>query len=293
MARDPRPLKAKLDAICERFRGVMGYSLYHTRHNHRIDHRGDEIFPTASTIKVAVMSKAMEEIDAGRLNYAEKLPITPDDLRDGSGLLQFYKENQSVEVKMLLHLMITVSDNTATIMLARRLGTVEVNRHLERLGLRNTKLLALHPPDDAELKALRDRWGMGMCTPNEMVQLLDAIRNYKAASPAACERMLRIMSHQYYDDLIGSSVPPWGVACTKSGAISRSRSDVGIVYAPSGAYILAVYTKEAEDTRWTPENEGEVAIREVAHAVWRFYHPRDSWRAPKNAEKYAAGYGGA
>jgi Beta-lactamase class A len=228
MARDPRPLKAKLDAICERFRGVMGYSLYHTRHNHRIDLRGDEIFPTASTIKVAVMSKAMEEIDAGRLNYAEKLPITPDDIRDGSGLLQFYKENQSVEVKMLLHLMITVSDNTATIMLARRLGTVEVNRHLERLGLRNTKLLALHPPDDAELKALRDRWGMGMCTPNEMVQLLDAIRTYKAASPAACERMLRIMSHQYYDDLIGGSVPPWVVACTKSGAISRSRSDVGM-----------------------------------------------------------------
>jgi beta-lactamase class A len=126
-----------------------------------------------------------------------------------------------------------------------------------------------------------------------MVQLLDAIRTYKAASPAACERMLRIMSHQYYDDLIGSSVPPWVVACTKSGAISRSRSDVGIVYAPSGAYILAVYTKEAEDTRWTPENEGEVAIREVAQTVWRFYHPRDSWRAPKNAEKYAAGYGGA
>ena len=224
MARDPRPLKAKLDAICERFRGVMGYSLYHTRHNHRIDLRGDEIFPTASTIKVAVMSKAMEEIDAGRLNYAEKLPITPDDIRDGSGLLQFYKENQSVEVKMLLHLMITVSDNTATIMLARRLGTVEVNRHLERLGLRNTKLLALHPPDDAELKALRDRWGMGMCTPNEMVQLLDAIRAYKAASPAACERMLRIMSHQYYDDLIGSlCLRGWSPAPSRGRLAARAR----------------------------------------------------------------------
>ncbi|GIV08672.1 MAG: hypothetical protein KatS3mg019_0763 [Fimbriimonadales bacterium] len=293
MARDAKPLKAKLDALCERHRGVMGYSLYHTKYNHRIHHRGDEIFPTASTIKVAVMTKAMEEIDAGRLNYSERLPITPDDIREGSGLLQFYKENQSVEVKLLLHLMITVSDNTATIMLARRLGTVEVNRHLERLGLRHTKLLALHPPDDAELKALRDKWGMGMCTPNEMVQLLDAIRSGKVASPAACDRMLRIMSHQYYDDLIGSSTPPWVVACLKSGAINRSRSDVGIIYAPSGAYILAVFTKENEDTRWTPENEAEAAIREAAQTVWRFYHPRDPWRPPKNAEKLAVGYGGA
>ncbi len=290
MAPDPRALKAKLDPICERFRGVMGYSLYHTRYNHRIDRLGDEIFPSASTIKVAVMTKAFEEIDAGRLRYSEKIPILPEDIRDGSGLLQFFKENESVEVRMAIHLMITVSDNTATIMLARKLGTVEVNKHLQRLGLKHTRLLALHPPDDIELKTLRDKWGMGMCTPNEMVALLDAIRTNKAATPASCDRMLRIMAHQYYDDLIGSSVPPWVVCCLKSGAINRSRSDVGIVFAPSGAYILAVYTKEAEDTRWTHDNEGEQAIREVAREVWRFYHPRDPWRPPPGAEKLACGY---
>ncbi len=286
MALNPTRLKAKLDAICERFRGVMGYSLYHTRHQHRIHRLGDEIFPTASTIKTAIMAKAFEEIDAGRLNYNEAIPIQPDDVRDGAGLLQFYREKQSVPVKMLIHLMITVSDNTATAMLARRLGTVEVNRYLQRLGLKHTRLLMLHPPDDEELKALRDRWGMGMCTPNEMVELLDAIRTGRAGTPAACERMLRILAHQYYDDLIGSSVPPWVVAATKSGAINQSRSDTGIVFSPSGVYILAVYTREAEDTRWTPDNEGEVAIRAIAREVWRFYHPREKWQPPAGAERY-------
>lgn len=290
MAPDPKRLKTRLDTICEKFRGVMGYSLYHTRYEHRIDYLGNELFPTASTIKVAVMSKAFEEIEAGRLGYSEKLPITPEDIRDGSGLLQFYKENQSVEVKLLLHLMITVSDNTATIMLARKLGTVEVNKHLQRLGLTHTRLLALHPPEDAELKALRDRWGMGVCTPNEMVALLDAIRTNRAGTPSACERMLRIMAHQYYDDLLGSAVPPWVVCASKSGAISRSRSDVAIVFAPSGPYIVAVYTKEAEDTRWTPDNEGEVAIRAVAREIWQFYHPKERWSPPKGAERLATGY---
>jgi beta-lactamase class A len=286
MAPNPARLKATLDSICERFRGVMGYSLYHTRHQHRLNRLGDEIFPTASTIKTAVMAKAFEEIEAGRLRYDETLPITPDDVRDGAGVLQFFREKQSVSVKLLLHLMITLSDNTATVMLARRLGTLEVNRYLERLGLKHTRLLMLHPPDDKELKALRDRWGMGMTTPNEMVELLDAIRTGRAGSPAACDRMLRILSHQFYDDLIGISAPPWVVTATKSGAIERSRSDTGIVFSPSGAYILAVYTKEAEDTRWTPENEGEVAIREVARAVWRFYHPRDKWQPPTGMERY-------
>lgn len=287
MAPNPARLKAKLDAICERFRGVMGYSLYHTRYGHRLNRLGDEIFPTASTIKTAVMAKAFEEIDAGRLSYNETLPITPDDVRDGAGLLQFFREKQAVPVKMLLHLMITVSDNTATVMLARRLGTVEVNRYLERLGLKHTRLLTLHPPEDLELKALRDRWGMGMCTPNEMVELLDAIRTGKAGTPTACDRMLRILSHQFYDDLIGGSVPPWVVAATKSGAVERSRSDTGIVFSPSGAYILAVYTKEAEDTRWSPDNEGEVAIREVARTVWQFYHPRERWQPPTDMLRYS------
>ncbi|GBC92396.1 Beta-lactamase CARB-6 [bacterium HR15] len=287
MSPNPARLKAKLDAICERFRGVMGYSLYHTRYQHRLNRLGDEIFPTASTIKTAVMAKAFEEIEAGRLNYNESIPITPDDIRDGAGLLQFFREKQSVPVKMLLHLMITVSDNTATVILARRLGTVEVNRYLERLGLKHTRLLMLHPPADLELKELRDRWGMGMCTPNEMVELLDAIRTGKAGTPAACDRMLRILSHQFYDNLIASSVPPWVVAATKSGAIERSRSDTGIVFSPSGAYILAVYTKEAEDTRWSPDNEGEIAIREVAREVWRFYHPREQWQPPMGMERYS------
>jgi len=289
MAPNPARLKATLDAICERFRGVMGYSLYHTRHQHRLHRLGDEIFPTASTIKTAIMAKAFEEIEVGRLRYDETLPITPEDVRDGAGVLQFFREKQSVSVKLLLHLMITLSDNTATVMLARRLGTLEVNRYLERLGLKRTRLLMLHPPDDKELKALRERWGMGMTTPNEMVELLDAIRTERAGSPAACDRMLRILSHQFYDDLIGTSAPPWVVTATKSGAIERSRSDTGIVFSPSGVYILAVYTKEAEDTRWTPDNEGEVAIREVARAVWRFYHPRDKWQPPTGMENYASG----
>jgi beta-lactamase class A len=289
MAPNPARLKATLDAICERFRGVMGYSLYHTRHQHRLHRLGDEIFPTASTIKTAIMAKAFEEIEVGRLRYDETLPITPEDVRDGAGVLQFFREKQSVSVKLLLHLMITLSDNTATVMLARRLGTLEVNRYLERLGLKRTRLLMLHPPDDKELKALRERWGMGMTTPNEMVELLDAIRTGRAGSPASCDRMLRILSHQFYDDLIGTSAPPWVVTATKSGAIERSRSDTGIVFSPSGVYILAVYTKEAEDTRWTPDNEGEVAIREVARAVWRFYHPRDKWQPPTGMENYASG----
>lgn len=279
-------LQKELNEICAGFKGVMGYSLYHARHKHRIHRLGDEIFPTASTIKTAIMGKAFEEIAAGRLKYEDTLPIEPKDIRGGAGLLQFYRAGISPTIKELIHLMITMSDNTATIMLARKLETVAINDWLKRLGLKQTRLLALRPDSDAELVELNTRWGMGMCTPNEIVALLDAIRTGKAGTPAACDEMIRILSHQYFDSLIASNCPPWVTVASKSGAVERSRSDTAIVFAPSGDYVLAVYTKQAEDTRWTPANEGEQAIQKIAQKVWKFYHPKERWRQPEGMEKF-------
>jgi beta-lactamase class A len=279
-------LQRELNEICMRFKGTMGYSLFHARHKHRIHLLGDEIFPTASTIKTAIMGKAFEEIAAGRLNYADSLPVQPKDIRGGAGLIQFYRAGLSVTIKELIHMMITLSDNTATIMLARKLETVAVNDWLKRLGLKQTRLLALRPDSDPELVEMNARWGMGMCTMNEMVTLLDAIRTGKAGTPAACDEMIRILRHQYFDGLIACQYPPWVTVASKSGAVDRSRSDTAIVFAPSGDYVLAVYTKEAEDIQWTPANEGEQSIRQIAQKVWAFYHSQERWRRPEGVEKF-------
>lgn len=216
-------LQKELNEICTNFKGVMGYSLYHARYKHRIHRLGNEIFPTASTIKTAIMGKAFEEIAAGRLKYEDTLPIQPKDIRGGAGLLQFYRAGLSPTIKELIHLMITMSDNTATIMLARKLETVAINDWLKRLGLKQTRLLALRPDSETELVELNSKWGMGMCTPHEMVSLLDAIRTGKAGTPADCDEMIRILSHQYFDGLIPSQCPPWVTVASKSGAVERSR----------------------------------------------------------------------
>ncbi len=275
-----RRLKAELDALAKPVKGIVGYSLYHTRQNHRIALNGDEIFPTASTIKVAVMGKAFEEVTSGRLGYLDKLAIAPDDRRGGAGFLQFYKDDAKPEIKELIHLMITVSDNTATIMLAKKLGVVAINEWLSRLNLKDTRLLSAIPPEEKELLALREKWGMGMATPNEMVALLDAIRTNKAGTVAACEAMIRILTHQYFDDLIAAQSPPWVPVASKSGSIDASRSDIAIVFSPSGPYILAVYAKEIEDRRWSKENESQKMIKAIARKVYQHYHPREKWSPP-------------
>jgi beta-lactamase class A len=284
--REGGKLKAELDGIADGFHGVLGYSLHHLKRNETIERRGDELFPTASTIKLAVLCTAMDKNQKGEIGYFETRPLTKEFVRGGAGFLQNYKEGTKVELKELLHLMITVSDNTATAMMVRWLTAMEVNGWLDRHGLKQTRLLSQLPEGETALRKLSEQWGLGVTTPNEMRTLMEMILDGRAGTPAACDEMHRILNHQYFDNLIAGEAPPWICVASKSGAIDESRSDVAIVHSPSGDYVLAVYTKQAQDQKWSRENEGEQSIRAIARAVWRYYNPKVKWSPPPGVEKF-------
>jgi len=281
-----RSLQAQLEGIATGFRGVLGLSFHHLKRGDRIELRGDELFPTASTIKIAVMAAALEKCQQGKLGYYEQREYTEADKRGGAGFIQFYKPGTKLELKELLHLMITVSDNSATAMLVRWIGAMEVNAWLDRQNLRRTRLLTQIPEAETGLRRLAEDWGLGVTTPNEMLGLMERLLDGRAGTPAACEEMRRILSHQYFDEGIPSQIPPGVCVASKSGAIDRSRSEAAIVHSPSGDYVLAVYTRDNADTRWARDNEAEEAIRAISRAVWRHYHPRHRWTPPPGAEKF-------
>jgi beta-lactamase class A len=181
-------------------------------------------------------------------------------------------------------MMIYHSDNTATMNLREFLGQKNVNDWLAANGFKTTRILNGKKCDELGLRPLQQKWGLGMTTPNEQVKLFDMILDNKAGSKAACERMQRILSSQYWDDCILSQVPPTIQAGAKSGAINASRSDVAFVYSPGGTYVLAVYTKENEDKSWGQNNEAENAIRKIASLVWKHYNPTHPWQPPDGWE---------
>jgi beta-lactamase class A len=281
----PRPaapaLAAQLDAIAAPFRGRMGYSIHFRRKNERIERNADEAFPTASTIKLAILCSAMEKIDRGEWKYSDTREYKEIDKRGGAGFIQNYKIGTKLELKELLHLMITVSDNTATAMMIRWLTPKEINGWLDRHGLKNTRILSQLPPEEIELRKLADKWGLGVTTPREMVSLMEQIADDKAGSPTACDEMQRILTHQYFNDLIAKQFPPWVSVASKSGAVNQSRSDVALIHSPAGDITIAVYTKDNVDQSWTDSNEAEVAIKKISAAVWKFYNPKVKWTQPK------------
>lgn len=149
-------------------------------------------------------------------------------------------------------------------------------------GFKQTRLLNGKKCDELGLRPLQRKWGLGMTTPNEMARLLELIRDGKAGSPASCDRMMRLLSHQYWDDYIASQVPPMRAA-NKTGAIDGSRSDVAIVTAPAGEFVFAVYTKGQADESWSKANEGDRVIRTLAEIVWRHFDPEKTWAPPPGA----------
>lgn len=288
---DLQSLEHDLNQMCFAFHGRMGYSLKLLKTGRQISFNGDERFPSASTIKTAVMVAAVQMVDEGKLKWTDQRELPPMKGREASMWSYHFPEKFKLNLDGLVNLMITVSDNTATITTRDWLGTMNINHRMEALGLKNTKILGNAPKDEKLIWRLRGMFGMGMTTPNEMNRLFELIYQGKAASPAGTERMLRILGNQYWDDFIGNSVPPTVPIYMKSGAITRSRSDCALVLS-SNPYILTIYTDSQKDRRWAADNEGDVTIRKAATRVWSALHPSQPYTPPPGAERFAPTGGG-
>ena len=262
------------------FHGNFGYCLRDLKTNKTVSENGNTIYPTASTIKTAVMVEAIDQVDEGKLKMTDHHPMPPKNMQEASMWCYFLVPGTEPDLDGYMNLMITVSDNTALITLRNWLTPQAVNARMMKLGLQNTKVLRSYPGDPADLAALNKKWGMGMTTPNEMNKLFDLIATDKAASPAGCDKMLRILSHQYWDDVIGLSIPPTVRFASKSGAVDHSRSDNAIVFGPR-PYILNLYTKDNLDASWGAHNEAETLLRNEAVLVWKMMEPRDPYQLPK------------
>ena len=103
------------------------------------DINADEIFPTASIIKLPVLVELFRSIEKNQLTIYDEMPLTEYYRSEGSGSLQFKAANSTYTIDKLARMMITESDNSATNMLMARLGSMtDINSALRQWGLKHT-----------------------------------------------------------------------------------------------------------------------------------------------------------
>jgi beta-lactamase class A len=277
----------RLKARISSFRGVMGVAARNLDTGETLLVDADTRFPTASVIKLAVMAEVYQQIAEGRLKRDTTLSLADDMKVGGSGVLGRLHAGTPLTVPDLLALMITVSDNTATNMLIGLVGTQAVDDRLVSYGLKDTKLFRPTFRDGKPdvFPELEKEFGLGMTTPREIALLMERIAEGRIVDRVTCDEMLATLRQQDELTMIPRSLPEDAVVANKTGTDSEKvpdsrgvnrhiRGDVAYVTAPGLRYVVAILTRQVEDTRWSVDNEALTTGAEVSRMIYDHYRAR-------------------
>lgn len=275
-------LTEKLVNALTGFHGNVGVYVRNLKTNRVASVNADSIFPTASMIKVPIMCGIFDKVSKGEIKFDQEL-VYRDSLKYDDGIVGSLQDSTRIQLPKVVHLMISLSDNTGSLWLqAMAGGGATINKWLETNGFQNTRVNSRTPGR----KQAQATYGWGQTTPHEMAELLALIRNGKAVSPDASERMYRYLGMQFWDGEAISQIPPYIKTAAKSGAVNQSKSEALIVNAPHGDYVFCITTKNQEDQQWKKDNEGYKLIRKVSEIIWNHFEPKSKWKPLADSGKW-------
>ncbi|MFN8583369.1 MAG: serine hydrolase [Gemmatimonadaceae bacterium] len=238
----------------------------------------DELFPTASTIKIAVLAELYRQHEraAGGGAGARLTDLYTVDAKDvvgGSDIMAGLTPGVSrITNRDLATMMIAVSDNSATNVLIDRVGMDAVNAWLSQLGLTHTRLRR-HMMDVKAAQEGREN----TATPHELVTLV-ALHRGQVLKSLTVDYFAMLGTHK--DSYIPRLLPTDVTVANKPGDLDAVRNDAGIVFVPNRPFAIAVMTTFGRD-----ERASELAIARNARAAWMLFD--------RLGKRFPVGTGGA
>jgi beta-lactamase class A len=273
-AADTAGLRAVLERAIDGYAGTVGVSLRVLQSGQAISIRAGEPFPSASLIKLPVLVALLAEVNAGNIGLHEPIAMLARDRVGGSGVLKHMRSGHLLSVEDAAWLMITISDNTATNLLLDKLDIRTVWDRMEALGLPRSKIHSKTfrretslAPDSSAL------YGLGVTTPDEIVQLLTLLHAGTAVSPALDALALEILRANQDGNMLVRGLPADVAVAHKSGSIERARNDCGIIYAPAGPLAICVMTRDNPDRSYAVDAEAHLLIARIGREVFRHFNP--------------------
>lgn len=250
-------LRARVQAVDARLDGVLGVYVRDLATGATVELRPDEVFPTASSIKLAVLYELYAQADEGRVEVAE-VTRPPVPRVGGGGILQELGDRVSLTWRDLAVLMIGWSDNEATNVLVRRVGLDAVNRRLDAVGLPRTRLRR----QMMDLEAAR-RGDENVSTPREMARLAEIVAKGEGLAPERAKDLLAVATVPDEGSHFRRGLPEGVRTISKPGALEGVRCEAAWVDVPGRPYSAAIMTAYLRR-----EADGEAAIAEISTAVY-------------------------
>lgn len=266
-----KKLNTQIQELIRGFNGEIGVYVKSLKTGKIVAINADTVFPTASIIKVPILVGIMDKLRSKELTYHQELIYKDSLLYEGVDILGSFKDNEKIELSKVLMLMLTTSDNTASLWLQSLAGTgTRINQILESLGFMHTRVNSRTPGRESN----RSIYGWGQTTPREMATLFEKIYKKELFDDSSCIAMMRMLGRNYWDEEGLSQVPPTVEVFSKNGAVNASRSEVMLVNAPHHPYVFCIITKNNKDQSWSSSNEAWVLTRKLSKLLWQHFEPK-------------------
>jgi len=254
-------LEASIHEVDGELNGVMGIALLDLTDGRQFLLHGNDVFPQASSIKIAVLAELYRQAQQGKLKLADVYTVNQADLVPDSDIMGGLTPGVTrVTLRDLATMMVAVSDNSATNVLIDRVGMDNVNATLSGLGLTNTRLRRKMMDINAAKEGREN-----ISTPREMMTLLETVQRGKLLNAEMTADFIKMLA-THKQSPIRLAVPDAVVSADKPGELEGVRADSGIVFAQNRPFVICVMTAYLKN-----EAAAEAAIRKIATAAYDYF----------------------
>ncbi len=261
-------LQAKVTALVQGYNGDIGIYIKSLKTGKVVQINCDTIFPTASIVKVPILLGIVKKISTGELTYHQELTYNDSLLYAGVDILGSFKNGEKIEMSKVIMLMLSMSDNTASLWLQRIAGTgTVINQLMDEYGFANTKVNSKTVGRETNTT----QYGWGQTTPKEMAIVFERMYKGELINDSLSKKMIRLLGRNYWDEEALSEIPATTFVASKSGAVDASRSEILLVMAKE-PYVFSVFTKNNKDKTWNSSNEAWELTRKLSKTVFDYYN---------------------
>ncbi len=250
----------RLKEIAHRSRGALGFSVLDLTSGERFALNENVVFPQASAIKIAILMEVFKQAGEGKFKLTDPRRVEQKNKTGGSGILiELGDGSVTLSIYDLCVLMILVSDNTATNLLIDLVGMENINRTMESLGLKQTRVRRRMLDTAASV-----RGDENTSTPAEAARVMEALFKGEFINRKTCEEILTILKKSKNTNL-KAGVPSDVVLANKPGGISGVVTEWAIVYLPNRPYVVTVMDN------YGVEDDAATALKEISRTLYDYF----------------------
>lgn len=254
-------LQATINEVDRNLDGVLGLAILDLTSGQTLLIHADDVFPQASSIKIAVLATLYRQAQEGKLKLTDLYTVQASDMvPDSFIMLGLTPGVTRITNRDLATMVVAVSDNAATNVLIDRVGMDNVNALMDQLGLPHTRLRRKMMDVKAAAEGREN-----VSTPREMMTLLEDLYRGKVLNKELTDDFFKVLSTPK-DSFIPRQIPDGVRIANKPGELEAVRNDSGVVFAQNRPYIICVMT-----TFLGNERTGEEAISKISGAAYRMF----------------------